>query len=194
MLSSQLSLDEFRYEVKLYYFDEGLDMTTITTVPLEAYLHSTYEPDAEYVDGEVQERSVGEYDHASWQAALLEYFTKHKRDWNIRVLAELRVQVAATRLRVPDVTVLDRDRPTEQVITHPPLAVFEILSPEDTTARTLEKLRDYESMGIAGIFLIDPKSDARYQFNAGTLLKLAADSVTIGRLAVDFKAVEALLD
>ncbi len=169
-------------------------MTSVTTVPVRVYLHSTYEPDAEYVDGEIQERSGGEYDHASWQAALLEYFTKHKHDWNIRVLAELRVQVAATRFRVPDVTVLDRDRPIEQVITQPPLAVFEILSPEDTMARTLEKLLDYERMGIVGIFLVDPKTDARYLFRAGALLKLTADPVTSGRLAIDFKAIEALLD
>src|SRR5271157_4070687 len=139
-------------------------MTSVTTVPVEAYLRSTYEPDAEYVDGQIQERPVGEYDHASWQAALLEYFTAHKHDWNIRVLAELRVQVSATRFRVPDVIVLDRDRAIEQVITHPPLAVFEILSPEDTMARTLDKLLDYERMGIAGIFLIDPKSEGRYRF------------------------------
>ena len=104
------------------------------------------------------------------------------------------MQVAATRFRVPDVTVLDRDRPVEQVITRPPLAVFEILSPEDTMARTLEKFRDYEQMGIAGIFLIDPKTDARYQFHAGALLKLAADPVTSGRLTIDLKGVEALLD
>ena len=169
-------------------------MATITTVPVDVYLHSTYEPDAEYVDGEIQERSVGEYDHASWQAALLEYFTEHKQDWNIRVLAELRVQVAATRFRVPDVAVLDRDRPIEQIITQPPLAVFEILSPEDTMSRTLEKLLDYERMGIAAIFLVDPKSDARYQFHDGALLKLGAGPVTSGRLTIDFEAVEGLLD
>jgi Uma2 family endonuclease len=168
-------------------------MTTITPVPVEAYLHTMYEPDAEYVDGEIQERSVGEYDHANWQAALFEYFTTHKRDWNVRALAELRVQVAATRFRIPDVTVLDRDRPIEQIITQPPLAVFEILSPEDTMARTLQKLRDYERMGISGIFLVDPQSEARYRFQAGALLKLTAESVEVGRLTIDFKAVEALL-
>jgi Uma2 family endonuclease len=169
-------------------------MTTITTVPVAAYLHSTYEPDAEYIDGEIQERFVGEYDHASWQAALLEYFSKYKHDWNIRALAELRVQVAPTRFRVPDVTVLDRDRPIEQIITHAPLAVFEILSPEDTMARILVKLLDYERMGIAGIFLVDPKSHTKYQFHAGTLLTLADDPITSGRLTIDFKAIEALLD
>ncbi len=185
---------EFVLQQRYTTFDEGLVMATITTVPVDVYLHSTYEPDAEYVDGEIHERFVGEYDHASWQAALLEYFSKHKLDWNIRVLAELCVQVAPTRFRVPDVTVLDRDRPIEQIITQSPLSVFEILSPEDTMARTLKKLHDYERMGIAGIFLVDPKSDARYQFHAGALVKLAASPVSSGRLTIDFKAIEALLD
>jgi len=169
-------------------------MTTVTTVPIDVYLRSVYEPDAEYVDGEIQERCAGEYDHASWQAALLEYFAGHKKDWNIRALPELRVQVAATRFRIPDVTVLDRERPIEQVITQSPLAAFEILSPEDTVARTLEKLIDYERMGIAGIFVIDPKSAVKYRFQAGALLALADDPISIGRLTIDFQAVEALLD
>lgn len=31
-------------------------------VPLEVYLRSSYEPDAEYVDGVIEERPMGEYD------------------------------------------------------------------------------------------------------------------------------------
>ena len=40
---------------------------TTAHVPVEVYLRSSYEPDAEYVDGEIEERPMGEYDHASWQ-------------------------------------------------------------------------------------------------------------------------------
>ena len=106
-------------------------MATTTHVPVEVYLCSSYEPDAEYVDGRIEERPMGEFDHASWQAAILNRFWQHEREWDIRVMPSLRIKVAATRYRVPDVTVLDRDRPIEQIITHPPLAVFEVLSPED---------------------------------------------------------------
>ncbi|MBB6142168.1 hypothetical protein HNQ77_000106 [Silvibacterium bohemicum] len=38
-----------------------------TSVPVEVYLRSSYEPDAEYVDGEIEERPMGEYEHSSWQ-------------------------------------------------------------------------------------------------------------------------------
>ena len=34
---------------------------------LDVYLKSDFEPDAEYVDGEIEERPMGEYDHAAWQ-------------------------------------------------------------------------------------------------------------------------------
>jgi len=104
-------------------------MSTTTHVSVEAYLRSSYEPDAEYVDGEIEERPMGEFDHASWQLAILRWFLQHEKDWDIRVRPELRLQVAATRFRVPDVTVLDRAQPVEQIITHPPLAVFDVLSP-----------------------------------------------------------------
>jgi hypothetical protein len=88
-------------------------MAATTHVPVEVYLRSSYEPDAEYVDG--AERPAGEYDHASWQGAICLWFGQHARDWSVRVRPSLRVQVAATRFRVPDVTVLDRDQPIKQL-------------------------------------------------------------------------------
>jgi Uma2 family endonuclease len=144
---------------------EELTMATTTHVPVEVYLRSSYEPDAEYIDGKIEQRPMGEFDHASWQQAIQRWFWQHKKEWNIRVLPELRVQVAATRYRVPDVTVLDRSRPIEQIITHPPLAVFEVLSPEDSLQRRKRKMEDYRTMGIPEIWVIDPQDSTfcRYE-------------------------------
>lgn len=72
-------------------------MATITHVPVEVYLRSTYEPDAEYVDGKIEERPAGEFDHASWQRAIQVWFRQNEKEWGIRVLRALRVQVAPTR-------------------------------------------------------------------------------------------------
>jgi Uma2 family endonuclease len=81
------------------------------------------------------------------------------REWNVRVRSELRVQVAELNYRVPDVTVLDRSLPIEQVITHPPVAVFEILSPTDPVAKLFDKLKDYERKDIRNILVIDPNGE-----------------------------------
>ena len=52
------------------------------------------------------------------------------------------MQVSPTRYRVPDLVVFDRSRPIEQILTHPPIAVFEVLFPEDIVSRLLAKLSD----------------------------------------------------
>ena len=142
----------------------AIAMATTTFVPLEVYLASDYEPDAEYVDGEIEERPMGQFDHASWQKALVLWFAARARDWNVRVLAEYRVKVAKTRFRVPDVTVFDRSQPIEQILTHPPVAVFEVLSPEDRVSRMMRKLADYQTMGVRTIILINPETDTVYRY------------------------------
>ena len=139
--------------------------------PLEVYLNSSIEPDAEYVDGVIEARPVAEWSHADWQAAILEFFRSRRMEWNIRAAAELRVQVMPDRFRVPDVTILDRNRPVEQIVTHPPIAVFEILSPEDTVSRMMTKLADYEQMGVRTILLLDPVGQ-HFRYASGNLEKL----------------------
>ena len=146
-------------------------MATATHIPIEVYLRSSYEPDAEYVDGQIEERPVGENDHSAWQEAICFWFRQHAQDWNARVRPELRIQVAATRFRVPDVTVLDRAQPTEQIITHPPLVVFEVLSPEDRMQGLKQKMEDYRNMGIPEIWVIDPQDATYYRYEERQLLR-----------------------
>ncbi len=167
--------------------------TTTTHVPVEVYLRSSYEPDAEYVDGKIEERPMGEFDHAAWQLAILHWFLQHEKEWGIRVLPELRVQVAATRYRVPDVTVLDRGRPIEQIITRPPLAVFEVLSPEDTLQRLKRKLEDYKTMGIAEIWVIDPQDSTFYRYENLELARNDSFSHAEKGIAFDMNQLKNLL-
>ena len=144
-------------------------MAAAAPVPLDVYLQSTCEPDAEYVDGEIQQRPMGEYDHAAWQAAIQRWFFLHEQEWNIDAVPELRVQVSPSRFRVPDVAVLDMNQSVEQVACVPPLAVFEILSPEDSVIRLRQKLDDYARMGIAQIWVIDPADGATLKYEEKAL-------------------------
>jgi Uma2 family endonuclease len=163
--------------------------------PLEIYLNSSFEPDAEYVDGVIEERPAGEYDHSTWQHAIELWFSRHAAEWAIRVRPELRIQVAPDRFQAPDVTILDRNLPIEQVITHPPIAVFEILSPEDTVARMLTKLKDYEQMGIEAIFLLDPAGQ-HFRYKAGSLQKLSETAFDLpgSSCRFDLQEIQRLLD
>lgn len=144
-------------------------MATTTQVPLEVYLRSDYEPDAEYIDGEILERPVGEDDHSSWQSAICKWFLKHDHEWNIFIRPELRVQVTEDNYLVPDVTILDAANPREKFATRPPLAVFEVLSPENKIREMMRKFDFYERMGIPQIWLIDPQDPVWQRFKDGRL-------------------------
>ena len=139
--------------------------TAIQTVSPETYLSSShYEPDAEFVDGVIEQRAVSELDHAAWQDAILSWFRLRARDWNIRVYPGLRVQVSPSRFRVPDAIILDRNQPLEQIIRHAPIAVFEVLSPEDSMVRVMRKLNDYQGMGIPEIWLVNTETRQWFRF------------------------------
>jgi Uma2 family endonuclease len=153
-------------------------MATTTFVPVETYLRMESEPDCEYVDGQIEERPSAEYDHSSWQGVLLAFFSERRVEWQVRALPSLRTRVSPTRFRVPDVTVLSRSAPIKQIIITPPLAVFEILSPENRMSAMMEKFSDYERMGIAGIWIIEPGKSAEkaigYGYQSGKLEATAA--------------------
>jgi Uma2 family endonuclease len=163
-------------------------------VPVEVYLRSSYEPDAEYVDGEIEERPMGEYDHAAWQEAIMKWFWQHAEEWNVRVKPELRVQTSPTHYRVPDVTVFDRNQPIEQILTHAPIAVFEILSPEDTMMRVTRKLSDYSAMGIRHIWVIDPTTKNTWRFRDNQLNLSSTFGEAGEKMHFDFAEIEKLLD
>ena len=167
--------------------------TTTEFVPLAVYLKSDeYEPAAEYVDGVIEERPMGEDSHAAMQLAICAWFLKHGNEWNTRVRPELRVQVAATRFRIPDVTVLDRSQPIEQVATRPPLAVFEVLSPEDTVQRLKSKLNDYQKMGIPEVWVVDPETREWSRFEDGQLVRRT--EFQRGVMSFPLSAIEAEID
>jgi Uma2 family endonuclease len=186
----RLSGERYNGHVKQDFKD-----ATSTHVPLEVYLRSSeYEPDADYVDGEIEERPMGEFDHNAWQQAIQLWFWQHAKEWNTRVVPEQRLRVTQTRFRVPDVTVLDRRRPIEQIITHPPIAVFEVLSPEDTVSRIKRKLGDYQAMGISQIWVIDPEDGSYSRYEDGQLARRESFSEPSLGIVFDMNRIKDLFD
>lgn len=132
-------------------------MATTTHIPLSEYLRTTFRPDREYVDGELRERNVGKFEHARIQALLTIWFGIHEREWGIIVITEQRIQVAESRVRIPDLTVTMAG-PQPDTLVDPPLLVIEILSPDDSYSDTQERAQDYREMGVETVWIIDPKT------------------------------------
>jgi len=117
-------------------------MATSVLVPLSEYLTTSYEPDCEWIDGELKERTRGTNSHGSLQVFFIRFFSLHEERWQVRVVCELRMQVALRRFRVSDVVVLRATDPFEEIVTTPPLLCIEILSPEDRISDLQEKIDD----------------------------------------------------
>jgi len=96
-------------------------MAAGTQISVNEYLSTSYRPDCDYVDGEVLERNVGEFDHSRLQTVLSAYFFVREKQWGITVVSEQRVQVSPTRFRVPDLCVVVGGKPAEQIFTKAPM-------------------------------------------------------------------------
>ncbi len=146
-------------------------MAVKTLITIDEYLGTSYEgTDREYVEGEVVERSMPTLDHSEIQARWVEIVYELKRQGlPLRALTELRHRLFLERVRIPDVAIFAGPRPEEQVPTIPPLVAIEILSPDDRAILILEKLREYDSFGVAHIWLVDPEKQELYTYTHGTL-------------------------
>ena len=136
-------------------------MAAPTLISAAEYLGSVYEPDCDYVDGVLEDRNMGEWDHAELQLRLGAYLLANYGPGGVRVATELRIRVTPTRYRVPDISVFLKD-PGERVPSQPPFLCIEILSPEDRMSRIEERINDYLTMGVPYVWVLDPQTRQAY--------------------------------
>ena len=132
-------------------------------VSVEEYLSMVFEHDCEYVDGTIEERDLGEFEHAYVQGILITLFNNHRADWGVYALPEQRVQTQKTHFRVPDITILREGSKREGIITYPPLLVIEVQSPDIPLRKTELKAAEYRHFGIEHVWVIDPYARVAYR-------------------------------
>jgi Uma2 family endonuclease len=171
-------------------------MATATPLPISIreYLHTSYRPDCDFVDGVIEERNLGELDHAELQGAFLLYFDRHKHEWGVRAVIEIRIRTSSNHVRIADVAVISANAPREQVIQTPPVAVIEILSPEDRVPRYAERLADYRSMGIKNIWVVDPATRKGFDCSTGDWIETTHFAVVGSPIHIDLAAFFAAID
>jgi Uma2 family endonuclease len=155
-------------------------MATAVHIPVSEYLRTSYEPDCDYVDGEIEERNLGEQWHAAVQGAISAIFYIHRKEWLLRALPEQWVQISPTRFRVPDVCAVPSDTPFTGILTEAPMLCVEVLSPEDRFQRVITRAQEYLRMGVVNIWIIDPKTrECWVMGTGGGALPMLEDAFTI---------------
>jgi Uma2 family endonuclease len=127
-------------------------------ISVDEYLHTMYDPDCDYVDGEVLERNFGDRTHSITQGEFLFFFRSRQRVSNVFTFLEQRIQVRPTRFRISDLCAYVGQEPTEEIFRTPPFLCIEILSPEDRMERIQEKIDDYLSFGVPYVWVVNPRT------------------------------------
>ena len=142
-----------------------MDMKTEAFVSVQEYLKTSYEPDRDYVDGEVQERNVGERDHSEIQGECFFFFRQRQEQWKTFAFLEQRIQISARRFRVPDICVYVGAKPGEQIFRSPPFICIEILSAEDRIERIQQRIDDYLNFGVRYVWVINPRGRRAWAYS-----------------------------
>ena len=153
-------------------------MSVETLISVEEYLSTSYDPDVEYVDGVLVERTVGDWLHSTVQYnVMFALGTKYPR---VYVRPELRLQTRVTRYRLPDVCVVLTAPKTKYLLDAAFLAV-EVLSEDDRMTEVMERLEEFDRKGVPNIWLIDPRLRTIAVYSCGTLNEVRGDRVsTVG--------------
>jgi Uma2 family endonuclease len=131
-------------------------MATKAQITAEQYLHMTFEHDAEYVHGEIVERSMPDLIHGRIQFLIAQALGPLSRSFPLYPCFEVRMRLAPDVYRIPDVAMYADELPRERVPTTPPLLVIEILSRDDRYHDLMEKLEEYRVWGVPNIWVVDP--------------------------------------
>ena len=143
-------------------------MSTTTLVSVEEYLRTSYpDGDREYIDGRIVERNMGTIDHGDWQTGMASYLRIHYKGFWIAV--EVRVQVKATRFRIPDVICVKRPKPKGSIVQEAPFLVIEVQSPDDRADDIQDKVDDYLSFVISYVWVVNPRTRRGYVYTADSM-------------------------
>jgi Uma2 family endonuclease len=168
-------------------------MAVAELVSAEQYLRSSFEHDAEFVEGRLVERPMPTWEHACMQGFLIRELWAIGRRLGLFAVPEQRVQTRADRFRVPDVCVVTEKPEGEtgrRIVTCPPYLCIEILSPEDTAVEAMEKVREYLQFGVAWVWVIDPVSLAGQVHSQNSVVNVEDRIFSTDRFSVDLSQAE----
>lgn len=165
--------------------------STLPHIPVDEYLHSSYEPDMEYVDGVLVEKGMPTIAHNYLGRLLLFWFAGYEKQLRYRAMYEVRTEIiAGARYRLPDVMLVPKPLPKGRIVDVVPWVVIEIVSPDDTINKTRSRFLDYSQMGVQTILQMDPEEYVTHRFDNGSMIQTRLESLDLPTGKVPFDSDE----
>ncbi len=165
-------------------------------VTVDEYLKSSYSPDCDLVDGHLEERNMGEFDHGDLQSEILFIFRANEPLWKVKAIVELRLQTRPANFRVPDVMVLHPGQRRTPIIRQAPLLCVEVFSPEDSWKRLKKKVDEYIDLGVQHVWAFDPADRTAYRCDKDGFHRVTTPDLAIPGtpISLNLKSLFAVLD
>lgn len=151
--------------------------TSPAVISLDEYLNTSYEPECEYVDGELVPKAMPTKDHARLQFHITRLLYRYEQAGLCQITTEQSVRVRETAVLVPDVCLLQPDNDEHGVVRQPALLCIEVLSPSDRFTYTIRKCREYLEWGVPACWIFDPIEKQAWFYDAAGLHPAPADGV-----------------
>lgn len=111
----------------------------------------------ELLEGEIVVNASPSFDHQRSSGTLYYHLRRACPDDLIVLAAPFDVQLEELSVVVPDLIVVERDRPEQRGLMGAPLLVVEILSPSTRGRDQVRKKRLYERAGVPSYWILDPE-------------------------------------
>ncbi len=151
--------------------------TSSARVSLEEYFETSYEPECEYVDGELIPKAMGTTDHSELQSRLAHLLYRYQDARVCRVMTEQSLRVRERVVLVPDVCLLKHAHGERGIVTKPAMLCIEILTPSDRFSYTVKKCKEYVRWGVPACWIFDPEEKEAWFYDAEGLHEVAANGI-----------------
>jgi Uma2 family endonuclease len=118
----------------------------------------------EIIDGERREMPPTGFEHGDFEASLGEILRKHFKNKGYIAVGEIGILIKKNplRLRAADVVYISREKAHEKpkgILEMPPDLIIEIISESNAAWEITEKVKDYLSIGVERVVLVDPQTE-----------------------------------
>jgi Uma2 family endonuclease len=148
-----------------------------TPLTIEEYLGASYEPECEYVDGELIPKAMGTNDHSRLQYRIGQLLYRYEAAGLCEVSPEQSLRVRQGAVLIPDVCLLPLGHGEHGVVSTLAFLCIEILSPSDRFTYTVRKCEEYLRWGVPACWIFDPEEKMAWSYDAMGLHQLPPDGV-----------------
>jgi Uma2 family endonuclease len=136
---------------------------------VEEYLRTSYEPNGEYIDGVVVQKTMPTWLHGRVQGRMFALIDSRFPEYVVGT--EPTVQIAAKKFLVPDLAVQDASTVQKPYPSKPIVLCIEVLAPDDSLSKTLAKCDMYHEWGTLNTWIVDPESRRAWQYIKGSAVQ-----------------------